>query len=92
MAEVRTRRGSGNPLAIHEDEPQRRTAARDTRHEFDESERPMEDSGRTQSADSDDEEEPEDSVLEDMQKFQNSFANITTKYRLINRIGEGRHS
>lgn len=92
MAEVRTRRGSVNPLVIHEDEPPPRVAARDTKYEYDESARPMEDSGRTQSANSDDEEEPQDSVLEDMHKFQNSFANITTKYRLINRIGEGQLS
>lgn len=44
-------------------------------------------------SDEDDEEESEDeveeSVIEDMQRLEESFRGISRKYRLINRIGEG---
>lgn len=48
----------------------------------------VEDSGRTRTASSDDE-EPEDSVLEDMKILESAFRGIGRKYRLVNRIGEG---
>lgn len=37
-------------------------------------------------------EEIDDSVLEDMHKLEESFAGISQKYRLVNRIGEGMYS
>ncbi|KAF2808049.1 kinase-like protein [Mytilinidion resinicola] len=56
----------------------------------DESRGPLEESGRTMSDSSD--EEVEESVAEDIQRFEDSFRGITSKYRLINRIGEGTFS
>ena len=56
---------------------------------------PVEDSGRTQSAESEDgsdDEDLEDSVVEDMHALENSFRGFSSKYRLINRIGEGTFS
>lgn len=48
---------------------------------------------RGELSDEDDEEESEDeveeSVIEDMQRLEESFRGISRKYRLINRIGEG---
>lgn len=58
----------------------------------DESMDPLEESGCTKSISSDDEdddEEIDELVLEDMQKFEESFRGITKRYRLLNRIGEG---
>jgi cell division control protein 7 len=54
---------------------------------MDESRGPMEESGATRSDDSD--EEVEESVLEDMARFKETFKGIDKRYRLINRIGEG---
>ncbi|KAK3067263.1 Cell division control protein 7, partial [Teratosphaeriaceae sp. CCFEE 6253] len=48
----------------------------------------LEDSGCTLS----EEEEVEDAVAEDIQRFEASFKNITQRYRLVNRIGEGTFS
>ena len=56
--------------------------------EMDESKDPLEESGGTHSEESDD--EIDESVAEDIQKFEDSFKGITRRYRLINRIGEGR--
>ncbi|KAH7118910.1 kinase-like domain-containing protein [Dendryphion nanum] len=65
----------------------------DTRDEeaeetLDESADPLEESGRTVDSD----EEIEDSVAEDMARFEESFAGISKRFRLINRIGEGTFS
>ena len=38
----------------------------------------------------DSEGEPDESVMEDMKKLEESFEGISHKYRLINRIGEGK--
>lgn len=57
---------------------------------MDESKDPMEDSGRTISDDEDN--DIEDDVLDDMERFEQSFKNIAQRYRLINRIGEGTFS
>jgi len=54
---------------------------------MDESRDPLEESGCTRTDDS--EEEIEDTVAEDMARFEESFKGITKRYRLINRIGEG---
>lgn len=59
--------------------------------EMDESNGPLEESGATVS-DEEEEEDVEDAVLEDIEKFEASFKNITQRYRLINRIGEGTFS
>lgn len=53
----------------------------------DESADPLEESGCTVSSD---EEEIDEGVAEDMQKFEESFKGITKRYRLLNRIGEGK--
>ncbi|KAI9702159.1 MAG: hypothetical protein M1820_006241 [Bogoriella megaspora] len=55
--------------------------------EMDESKDPLEESGATHDDSSD--EEIDDSVAEDIAKFEESFRGISEKYRLINRIGEG---
>ncbi|KAF2730074.1 kinase-like protein [Polyplosphaeria fusca] len=55
----------------------------------DESGGPLEESGHT--VDSSDE-EVEDSVADDMARFEDSFVGINKRYRLINRIGEGTFS
>ncbi len=57
--------------------------------EMDESKDPMEESGGTVS---DEEEDIDHDVLDDMERFEQSFKNITQRYRLINRIGEGTFS
>lgn len=54
----------------------------------DESRDPLEESGCTHDG-SDEEEVVEESVAEDMDRFEESFEGITKRYRLINRIGEG---
>lgn len=59
----------------------------DERDASDESRGPLEESGRTMSDSSD--EEVEEAVAEDIQRFEDSFKGITARYRLINRIGEG---
>jgi hypothetical protein len=86
------------PIAIHEDAPRqepksqprrlRRMSAQDTvRHiQKDES---MQDEYASDESGSDD--EPDESVLEDMRKLEESFAGISQRYRLINRIGEGQY-
>lgn len=59
----------------------------ETEDAMDESRGPLEESGCTHSDESDD--EVESSVAEDMRQFEESFRNISQRYRLINRIGEG---
>ena len=77
-------------VSIHEDVPQPYgDSTEEDTDSMDESKGPLEESGGTAS----DEEEPvEESVLEDMERFEQSFRNITQRYRLINRIGEGTFS
>jgi len=53
---------------------------------MDESADPTEESGRTVTSD---EEEVEETVAEDMARFQETFVGINKRFRLINRIGEG---
>lgn len=85
-------RRSREQVAVHQDPP---TAPHgdstedDTEEmEMDESRGPLEESGGTAS----EEEDVDDAVLEDMEKFEHSFKNISQRYRLINRIGEGTFS
>ncbi|KAI9654974.1 MAG: hypothetical protein M1821_005727 [Bathelium mastoideum] len=58
--------------------------------EMDESKDPLEESGCTHTDESDD--EIDDSIAEEIQKFEDSFKGITRRYRIINRIGEGTFS
>lgn len=58
--------------------------------EMSESRAPLEESGGTDSGS--DDQDVDDAVLEDMEKFEQSFRNIGQRYRLINRIGEGTFS
>ncbi|KAK7614616.1 cell cycle protein kinase-like protein [Phyllosticta paracitricarpa] len=58
---------------------------------MDESRDPLDESGRTID-DSDEQEIIDDSVAEDIERFEDSFKGISKKYRLINRIGEGTFS
>ncbi|KAI9722845.1 MAG: hypothetical protein M1828_004411 [Chrysothrix sp. TS-e1954] len=58
----------------------------------DNSEGPLEESMCGESGDLEDEEELEDSVVEDMQRLEESFRGFNKSYRLINRIGEGTFS
>jgi hypothetical protein len=71
-------------LAIHQDD----IREDDAEQTLDESADPLEESGRT--VDSSDE-EVEESVAEDIARFEDSFAGINKRYRLINRIGEGEY-
>ncbi len=86
MAKVQTRRPQHEPMAIYEDDPEGYETAEET-EAMEESRDPLTESGCTRSEES--EEEIEDSVLEDMEQFEQSFKGITKMYRLINRIGEG---
>lgn len=84
-----TRLRQQEPVQVHEDEPVTHSDEEgDT--VMDESMGPLDESGATVT-DSEDE-EIEDSVAEDIQKFEESFRNINKRYRLINRIGEGEYN
>jgi cell division control protein 7 len=74
------------PVQIHQDE----CTDEEGDTVMDESMGPLDESGATVT-DSEDE-EVEESVAEDIQKFEESFRNINKRFRLINRIGEGRYS
>lgn len=74
-------------VQIHEDE-QYSDEENDT--VMDESRGPLEESGCTRSDDSEDE-EIEESVAKDIAHFERTFKDINKRYRLINRIGEGKH-
>lgn len=63
----------------------------DDTEEMDESRGPLDESGGTVS-DEEEEEDVDDAVATDMDRFEQSFKNITQRYRLINRIGEGTFS
>jgi len=55
---------------------------------MEESTQPLEESGCMRS-DSSEDEEIEESVAEDIARFESTFKNINKRFRLINRIGEG---
>lgn len=68
-------------------------ATEDATDNMEESRGPLEESGATISDDDDEEQQPvEDVVQDDIERFEASFKNITKRYRLINRIGEGTFS
>ncbi len=81
MAKVRTLRQPTEQPIIHNDDPK-------DEETMDESRGPLEESGRTMSDSSD--EEVEDCVAEDIARFEERFKGINSRYRLINRIGEGK--
>ncbi|KAH9845921.1 Protein tyrosine kinase [Teratosphaeria destructans] len=68
--------------------PQEPGDGTDETESMEESMGPLEESGETVS----EEEELDDAVADDIDRFEASFKNITQRYRLINRIGEGTFS
>ncbi len=82
MAKARMAGNHAEHIDIHEDD----THKEDPEETMDESMDPLEESGFT--VDSSDE-EVEDSVQEDMARFEETFVGINKRFRLINRIGEG---
>jgi len=83
MRTTRQRQEQQQPVHIHEDE----CTDEEGDTVMDESMGPLDESGATVT-DSEDE-EIEESVADDIQKFEESFRNINKRFRLINRIGEG---
>ncbi|KAF2101885.1 kinase-like protein [Rhizodiscina lignyota] len=84
---MRTQRMAHQQIQIHEDEP----LSDENETVLDESRDPLAESSGCAASDESDE-EVEESVAEDMAKFEESFNEINGKYRLINRIGEGTFS
>ncbi|KAJ4991415.1 hypothetical protein SVAN01_03062 [Stagonosporopsis vannaccii] len=72
-------------IDVHEDD----LKEEDLNSELGESMDPLDESGHTVNSS---DEEVEDAVAEDMARFEESFAGITKRFRLINRIGEGTFS
>ncbi|KAI5363901.1 Putative serine/threonine-protein kinase, active [Septoria linicola] len=86
-----TVRRTQEPVAVHHNEPEHYDeTTEDAEEVMDESRGPLEESGATIS--DDEQEQVEDVVLDDIERFEASFKNITKRYRLINRIGEGTFS
>ena len=71
-------------VKIHEDESE----DHDEETVMDESRSPNDESGATRTDDSD-ESQLDESVAEDIARFEASFKGINKRYRLISRIGEG---
>ncbi|KAK5124542.1 hypothetical protein LTR85_001759 [Meristemomyces frigidus] len=85
-----TLRKASYPVPVHEDEAVRHgDSTEDETESMEESMGPLEESGCTVS---EDEEEVDETVANDIERFEASFKNITQRYRLINRIGEGTFS
>lgn len=81
-------------IAIHEDAPENMDRPPRTLRRMSAPRRPQrvpyEGSDlESASGDSESEDEPDESVMEDMRKLEENFEGISQKYRLINRIGEG---
>ena len=86
MAKARTSlQRHAEELDLHHDDPQ---DGGDPEETLDESADPLEESGRTIDT-SEEEEEVDELVAEDIERFENSFVGINKRYRVINRIGEG---
>lgn len=82
MAKPRAQlRQAEQPVVYQED-----VKEEDAEETLDESGDPLEESGRTMDTS---DEEIEDSVADDIARFEDSFTGINKRYRLINRIGEG---
>jgi cell division control protein 7 len=81
-------------VVVHEDDGGRyreSNSTEDDTEEMEESRGPLDESGGTLS-DDEGEGDIDDSVLQDMDHFEQTFKNINQRYRLINRIGEGTFS
>ena len=90
MAAAAVGRRSRDPMTVYADLTTKLGDSTDVDTEpIDESMGPLEESGGTVS---DEEEEPDETVADDMERFEASFKNISQRYRLINRIGEGTFS
>lgn len=86
----RERRGH-EQVVVHEDEPQHYgESTEDETSNMDESRDPLDESNGTVS--DEEAEEVDETVLDDMERFEQTFRNIGSRYRLINRIGEGTFS
>ena len=94
MAETRTRQFPPKPHELNRrpllprDESRCHEASDDASETSD---GPLEESHCCETGDNDSEGELEPSVLEDMQRIEESFRGINSRYRLINRIGEGQY-
>ena len=88
MATIRRPRTANYPVPVHADAMYDEHSEGETEDAMDESRGPLDESGCTHPDESED--EVETSVAEDMRQFEESFQNISQRYRLINRIGEGR--
>jgi len=75
------------PAHDHDHDAHYEDRSDETEDAMDESKGPLEESGATITDESD--EEIEASVQQDILRFEQSFKDITRRYRLINRIGEG---
>lgn len=92
VSHVRVRRAASNsPLKVRQEPAQLENFDDDeSDDQMDESRDPMEDSGCTRSAEtSEDEEDIDDAVMEDMLKVEQTFAGFGARFRLIDKIGEG---
>lgn len=88
------RKRSQEQVVVHEDVDEHvhyGESTEDGTEEMDESKDPLEESGGTISEDEEDD-EVDDAVRDDIERFEASFRNISQRYRLINRIGEGTFS
>ncbi|KAK5169011.1 uncharacterized protein LTR77_006320 [Saxophila tyrrhenica] len=83
------RRTRDREMEVENIAPQGGESTEGDTEEMDESKDPMEESGGTVS---DEEDGIDHEVLDDMERFEQSFKNISQRYRLINRIGEGTFS
>lgn len=85
---------SHEAVVVHEDEGMRyreNNNTEDDTEEMEESRGPLDESGGTMS-DDEEEEDIDDSVLHDMDQSEQTFQNISQRYRLVHRIGEGTFS
>lgn len=96
MAAIRPRNAKA-PFAIHHDEfdgdqtPDEEEELEESEQEQDlEHGQGVDNDGYSDSGESDDFVEP--AVQEDIERFQQTFKGITERYRLINRIGEGKRT
>jgi cell division control protein 7 len=87
------RQKPANTVKVHEDEPEIQLSESQVESDegdtvMDESRGPENESGATHNDESE-ESELDESVAEDIARFEASFKGINKRYRLINRIGEG---
>ena len=88
MARQKAARLSRVPIHVHEDPSEHDHRASD----LEETEQDAaSDSDMSLRNDNGSDEELDDSVAEDIERFHTTFKGISDRYRLINRIGEGRH-